>query len=92
MGYTSRLYHYPNPFNDRTVIRYDVSISAKVEIKIYNILGQIVASLISTELPSGSYEVGWTPEQVASGVYFCEMKVSSTSGMYRETIKLLYLK
>jgi photosystem II stability/assembly factor-like uncharacterized protein len=88
-----RIYqNYPNPFNDRTVIRYDVSISAKVEIKIYNILGQIVASLISTELPSGSYEVGWTPEQVASGVYFCEMKVSSTSGMYRETIKLLYLK
>jgi hypothetical protein len=88
-----RIYqNYPNPFNDRTVIRYEVSTSAKVEIKIYNVLGQVVALLISTELPEGRYDAGWTPAQVASGVYFCEMKASSASRTYRETIKLLYLK
>ena len=88
-----RIYqNYPNPFNSRTVIRYDVSTSAKVEIKIYNVLGQTVALLISTELPNGRYDVGWTPEQVASGIYFCEMKALSASSTYRETIKLLYLK
>lgn len=84
--------NYPNPFNNRTVIRYEVLTSAKVEIRIYNVLGQVVASLISAELPDGRYDIGWTPEQVASGIYFCEMKASSSSSTYRETIKLLYLK
>lgn len=88
-----RLYqNYPNPFNDQTVIRYEVPSFAKVEVKIYNLLGQVVATLIAGELAEGSYNVGWTPKQHASGLYFCEMKASSASRTYRKTIKLLYLR
>lgn len=84
--------NYPNPFNDHTVIRYEVPFYARVEIKIYNILGQVVTTLISGYLPEGEYTAAWTPKQLSSGLYFCEMKASSGSRTYYETIKLIYLR
>jgi len=88
-----RLYqNYPNPFNNQTLIKYQVPSFARVVLKVYNILGQVVTTLISTELPEGQYDVVWSPDQVASGIYFCEMRASSSSTTYRTAIKLLYLR
>jgi ligand-binding sensor domain-containing protein len=86
------LQNYPNPFNSQTMIQYDVPGFAKVEIKIYNILGQSVATLVSGIVPKGSYSLKWDPRQLASGLYFCKMTAWNAFDSYQKTIKLLYLR
>ncbi len=77
--------NYPNPFNSSTVIWYylpDVGYQpAEVEITIYNILGKVVRKLVSTRQYPGSHKVLWDGKddlenEVASGIYFCRLKVS----------------
>ena len=85
--------NYPNPFNSETIIRYDVSKYSKINISIYNIMGQLVKELINIEVPIGSYQVKWTGRDnnnqiVSSGIYICHYKTES----YKETIRLLLIK
>jgi hypothetical protein len=77
--------NYPNPFNSSTVIWYylpDVGYQpAEVEIAIYNILGKLVRRLVSTRQYPGNHKVLWDGKddlenEVASGIYFCRLKVS----------------
>ncbi len=87
------LYHnYPNPFNDNTVIRFKVPFTEDVEIKIYNIQGQVVSDFFNTAIPEGDYRIIWKPEQLSSGLYFCRMQVGSFLTLYQKTIKLMYIK
>ncbi|MBI4546658.1 MAG: M36 family metallopeptidase [Ignavibacteriae bacterium] len=69
--------NYPNPFNPVTVIRYALPVSAKVNLRIYNILGQEVASLVNQEQKAGRYEVSFNGSKLASGVYFYKLEASS---------------
>lgn len=62
--------NYPNPFNSGTTIRFDLRNSGFVTLKVYNVLGQEAATLMSGELPAGSHEVKWDAEGLSSGVYF----------------------
>jgi len=84
--------NYPNPFNGRTTIQYDVSLFAKVDIRIYSVLGEEIATLASLERPAGKYSVDWAPRRRASGLYFCVMKTTSSLGTSHNTIKILYLR
>lgn len=84
--------NYPNPFNDQTIIRYDVLFPAKVEIRIYNILGQVITTLLHSDLQEGEYTTVWIPKQLSSGLYLCKMSASSGNSTYRKTIKLIYLQ
>ncbi|MFN0158313.1 MAG: T9SS type A sorting domain-containing protein, partial [Bacteroidota bacterium] len=73
-----RLYqNYPNPFNPSTFIRFDVIQSgsgpALTEVKIFNVLGEEMATLVSQPLASGSYDVEWNASGFSSGVYFCRL-------------------
>ncbi|MEJ2051619.1 MAG: T9SS type A sorting domain-containing protein, partial [Calditrichota bacterium] len=66
--------NYPNPFNPRTTIKYELPERSKVTLKIYNILGQEVVTLLDEEFEPGYYELSWDgrnnfEHQVASGVY-----------------------
>jgi hypothetical protein len=65
---------YPNPFNSSTVISYEVPTTSLVNISIYNILGQSVATLVNKSVNPGSYSVVWNAEDIPSGVYFCKME------------------
>ena len=87
--------NYPNPLNANTVIRYslDVSRSTHTILKIYNILGEEVKTLIDKWQSRGQYQVNWNgkdnhEKEVASGIYFYRLRVGEQS----ETKKLLLLK
>ncbi len=74
------LQHFPNPFNEETVIQYRIREDAQVALTIYNSKGQKVTTLVDQKLPSGSYEVMWdgrdhTEQIVPSGIYFYRLSV-----------------
>jgi hypothetical protein len=85
--------NFPNPFNPCTTIPISLPVPTKVEIMIYDILGQPVKNLFSGELPAGEHyftwnahsEVGWN---VTSGIYFCCLQTSSGIRLNRKMILL----
>lgn len=66
--------NYPNPFNPSTVISYQLPATIRVIIKIFNILGQEVITLLDEEKSSGNYKIDFNASNLPSGVYICQMK------------------
>ena len=86
--------NYPNPFNQSTIINYLLKISLDVSLKIYDVRGNKLRTLVDKFQNSGNYEVVWNGKDdsgnsVDSGVYFCQLK---TANGYSRTRKLLLLK
>ncbi len=69
--------NYPNPFNPRTTIRYQLPQQAEVELSVYNTQGQRVAILVQGKQAPGLYEVTFEAENLASGIYFYRLKAGS---------------
>ncbi len=85
-----RLYqNYPNPFNPKTTIRYRVGASQRMELSVYNLLGQKIATLVSGQKPTGLYSVEWDASDLPSGVYI--YKLATDHGLVQSR-KLLLLK
>ena len=80
--------NYPNPFNPSTSIQYAVSSRQFVSLKIYDVLGNEIETLVNEEKPAGTFEVTWYAESLPSGVYFYKL----SAGSYIETKKMLLLK
>ncbi len=80
--------NYPNPFNPTTTINYQLPVQNHVSLKIYDILGNLVKTLVDDEQAPGYYNVTWNASGFASGVYFYRI----ISGSYVSTKKLLLLK
>ena len=80
--------NYPNPFNPSTNIKFSIPNSEYVTLKIYNLLGQEVATLVSDNLNAGDYTYSWNAESLAGGVYFYKIQ----AGSYQEVRKMAYLK
>ena len=82
--------NYPNPFNPSTQISYQLPFSGEVTIKIYDVLGNEVATLVDEYKPAGKYNVQFRiyNEQLSSGLYFYQLSI----GDYLETKKMLLLK
>ena len=80
--------NYPNPFNPSTTISYSIPESGLVQLSIYNILGQQVASLINKEQSKGNYKVEFDASSLASGIYFYKLQTESHS----ETKKFVLMK
>lgn len=80
--------NYPNPFNPETKIKYSIAASGKVILKIYDILGREVSTLVNEEKALGSYEVKYDARDLSSGIYFFRL----TSGSFVETKKMVLLK
>jgi hypothetical protein len=72
--------NYPNPFNPSTTIEYALPKDSKVDIQIFNIIGQQVATLFSGVQTVGYHQVDFNASRVASGIYFYVIKASSLSG------------
>ncbi len=70
---------YPNPFNPSTTIKYQLPVRSRVSLDVYNVLGQIVATLASGIQAAGYKEVTWRASNVASGVYFYRLQATSIS-------------
>ncbi len=86
--------NYPNPFNPSTVITYQLPVSGKVLLKVYDILGNVVSTLVDKIQPAGNHQVVFNTQQtttskhLSSGVYFYRIN----SGNFREVKKMIVLK
>ncbi len=97
-----KLYNnYPNPFNPVTKIKFEIPGQARndsrlVTLKVYDVLGNEVATLVNEEKPAGEYEVEFDGSALTSGIYFYQLKAgdpSTSSGQgYSETRKMVLLK
>jgi len=80
--------NYPNPFNPSTTIRFQISESEFVSLKIYDVLGNEITTLISEELSPGDYKVTFEGNSLTSGTYFYQLNVNG----YTETKKMILLR
>jgi hypothetical protein len=81
--------NYPNPFNPVTHIEFGISHSGEVTLKIFNLLGEEVVTLVSDRLPAGHYSYEWTPRAgIASGIYLYRLH----AGKYLETRKMILMR
>jgi len=80
--------NYPNPFNPSTQISYTVGQQSFVTLKIYDILGREVATLVNEVKPAGTHLLTWNAAKLGSGVYFYKMQ----AGSFSATKKMLLIK
>jgi alpha-galactosidase len=80
---------YPNPFNSSTVILFSLPSKSYVLLRVFDMLGREVATLVSEELAAGNYRQEWNASKISSGVYFYRL---TTNTGYKQTRKLLLLK
>jgi len=80
--------NYPNPFNPSTKIKYSIVALGLVTLKVYDILGKEMMTLVNKEQSTGSYEIEFNASSLPSGVYFYQLK----SGSLVQTKKMVLLK
>jgi len=80
--------NFPNPFNPNTLIKYSIPKSSQVSLKIFNTLGQEIATLVNEEKQVGTYEVNWNASNLQSGVYFYRLQ----AGNFVSIKKMILLK
>jgi hypothetical protein len=87
------LQNYPNPFNPETTIKYNLAETANVQLRIYNIVGQVVKTLVGDRQAAGRYQVRWNGTDdrgvaVSSGIYFYQV----SAGKFQDVKRLMLLK
>jgi len=80
--------NYPNPFNPSTVIGYRLSVNSVVTLKVYDLPGREIATLVDEFKPAGKYEVEFNGKDLSSGIYFYKLE----AGNFIETKKMILLK
>ena len=80
--------NYPNPFNPSTVISFAVPKAGLATLKVYNMLGQEIATLLNKEISSGAYNVSFDASGLSSGTYLYTLKV----GDFQQTKKMIFMK
>jgi len=82
--------NYPNPFNPETTIRYSVASNqlSVVSLRIYDVNGREVSTLVNKSQSSGEYEIEWKPAALASGIYFCRLQ----AGEFVDMKKMVFLQ
>ncbi len=80
--------NYPNPFNPSATITFSIPQRSSVTLSVYNLLGQLVATLVDGERQPGSYSVLWDAGSLPSGMYFYRIE----AGRYVETKKMVLLR
>ena len=85
--------NYPNPFNPSTTITYDIPAAGHVTLRVYDVLGREVGTLVNTDQSAGRYTVVFNAGAHASGVYLCRLETQSpSSGSQVAVRKMLFLK
>ncbi len=80
--------NYPNPFNPATIISYQLSVNGFVSLKVYDVLGNEVRTLVNEYKPAGSYEAVFNASGLSSGIYYYQLK----SGKFNQVKKMLLIK
>jgi len=87
--------NYPNPFNPVATIRYDLPARSEVSLKVYNLLGEVVATLAAGLEEPGYKSVEWNASGVSSGIYFCRLDIVSArepGKTFTQTRKMVLMK
>ncbi|MEN8230481.1 MAG: T9SS type A sorting domain-containing protein [Bacteroidota bacterium] len=80
------LQNYPNPFGSITTIRYELPVSSHVTMRIYNISGAEVATLVNENQIAGQHELTFDGANLSGGVYFCEIKAANASQVHKMSL------
>ncbi|KAA0223566.1 T9SS C-terminal target domain-containing protein [candidate division KSB1 bacterium] len=80
--------NYPNPFNSSTIFHYKLPKSDFVSLRVYDLLGRLVNTLVEKWLPEGDYKISWSANNLPSGLYFFRLRV----GEFSETKKAILLR
>ncbi|MDI6840974.1 MAG: T9SS type A sorting domain-containing protein [bacterium] len=80
--------NFPNPFTIKTTIRYTIPKSTQVSLKIYDITGRLVETLVNSKILPGYHTATWDSKEVASGIYFVRME----AGDYKQTRKIILVQ
>jgi hypothetical protein len=87
--------NFPNPFNPSTKIRYDIPKTSLTSLKVYDVLGNEIITLVNEEKPAGNYEVEFDAPGLPSGVYFYRLQavpIGRQAGSFVETKKMVLMK
>jgi hypothetical protein len=82
------LQNYPNPFNPSTMIRFYLPSPENVIVKVFNIAGQEIETLIQGEVPAGQHEIYWSANNLANGVYIYSLQ----AGKFHDSKKMVFQK
>ena len=80
--------NFPNPFNPTTTIQYTISSRQFVQLKVYDVLGIEIETLVNEEKSAGKYELNWNAANLPSGVYFYRLQARD----FMQTKKMILLK
>ncbi len=80
--------NYPNPFNPSTTINYSIPEAGLVTVKVFNLLGQEVATLVNTQQATGNYKVSFNASSLSSGIYLYSIQVNN----FKTTKKMILMK
>lgn len=80
--------NFPNPFNPKTIIDFDIPKGSEVKLTVYNSQGKVIALLVDQNLTAGSYRVDWNAETFSSGIYFYTIR----AGNFYESKKMVLVK
>ena len=80
--------NYPNPFNPTTVISFQLSVAGQVVLKVYDVMGREVQTLVNESLKPGTYQASFDASALSSGIYFYTL----SAGEFSETKKMLMVK
>ncbi|MDD2890736.1 MAG: T9SS type A sorting domain-containing protein, partial [bacterium] len=80
--------NYPNPFRNKTTIKYQIPVTSKVSLMIYDLTGRCVKALVNEEQIPGYYKSELNSKDYPTGIYFAKFK----AGEYKETKKLILMK
>lgn len=84
--------NYPNPFNPATKISYDIPFDSKVAIKIFDVTGREVASLVNQVQVAGYYTINFNASSLSSGVYFYQINADGGNQNFVKTLKMMLIK
>jgi len=80
--------NYPNPFNPETVISYQLAVNSHAVIKVYDVLGNLVETLVNEKLAAGKYSVKFDGLNLQSGIYFYKLE----AGSFSKVMKMALIK
>lgn len=85
--------NYPNPFNPSTKISFSLAVDSKVNLTVYNLLGETVSTLVNSVMPAGKHDVNFQGENLNSGIYFYRMDAVGVDGTdYSQVRKMMLTK
>ncbi|MCX6149568.1 MAG: T9SS type A sorting domain-containing protein [Ignavibacteriales bacterium] len=80
--------NYPNPFNPSTVISYSILTASNVTLRIYDVLGKLITTLVNENREAGNYKVNFNASELSNGIYYYKLQ----SGNFVAIKKMLLLK